>query len=215
MPAIATPAPAVNAPADESGAAALVHRCDQRKATISFKNETIDEEGSNEVRIRQHGANSTKFVGNTSSVLWPVAVHCGHYLCEKYSEVQEDVKVGKQRAQSTSIRNLTAVELGAGTGLVGVIAAHLRKVFAKVVITDQTMELIDANIEMQPAAVRRGLAGRVLSWGNEQHIAGISEEFGLADVVLASDVIYPGAMQQDAEGMEGLVGMRRREIGQI
>ncbi len=66
----------------------LVHRFDQRQPVVSFK----DAATGVAVEVLQHGANSKKFAGDTSSVLWPIANYLGRHLCAVYGGVDGEDK---------------------------------------------------------------------------------------------------------------------------
>lgn len=89
------------------------------------------------------------------------------------------------------LHTFKAIELGAGTGLAGLVAS---KLFQSVVITDssaQAVSLIQKNISMQPFP--ENMQGRLLSWGESSE-----QQF---DIALASDIVYP---DQTSEAFESL-----------
>lgn len=79
------------------------------------------------------------------------------------------------------------IELGCGTGAVGIAAAMLG---ANVLLTDQAQlqDLIDQNrqfcLQKNPSVLSRALQSRELDWGKHQ----VSEEF---DFVVVSDCVLP------------------------
>mmetsp|Transcript_18501 Transcript_18501/g.40476 ORF Transcript_18501/g.40476 Transcript_18501/m.40476 type:complete len:333 (+) Transcript_18501:120-1118(+) len=81
-------------------------------------------------------------------------------------------------------------ELGAGLGLVSIIAAHLG---AKVTATDgveKVLPVLRDNIAAHTSAespVRHAVRTMLLSWGEESHHAMVEEG---VDVILAADVVY-------------------------
>ena len=73
-----------SAPAVSGGVSeAFVHNVDQRAPVVTFRHPRLQALGhpaDYSVQVGQHGANSKGFVGNTSSVLWPVALHFSKYV---------------------------------------------------------------------------------------------------------------------------------------
>lgn len=112
----------------------------------------------------------TGFVPNTSSVVWPPARLLSAHLCE-HPEL---------------VRGKRVLEVGAGLGLVGLVAGRLAA--AEVVLTDmaESQPLLQRNI------ARNGLGAAVraaeLLWGDAAQLAAVGA--GAWDVVLASDLIY-------------------------
>ena len=78
--------------------------------------------------------------------------------------------------------------------------------FSDVVLTDQTLDLCDSNMALQPQEVRERDGGNrvhtaVVSWGEDSDLKEVQGRFGMADLVVASDVIC----HQDEETMKALV----------
>eukprot|EP00397_Hematodinium_sp_SG-2012_P041518 GEMP01045744.1.p2 GENE.GEMP01045744.1~~GEMP01045744.1.p2 ORF type:complete len:228 (+),score=43.87 GEMP01045744.1:22-684(+) len=152
----------------ETGAA-LVHNFDQRQRTVAFEGECCD--GTLvKVNVSQHGASSREFVSGTSSVVWPVAVHMCRWLCQ-HPELIEGKSV---------------VELGSGTGLVGLTASQMRP--RRILLTDSEIGILRENCVGCETEVG------TLLWGD-------AHNFGTFDVVLMSDLIC----NQEKETMEWLV----------
>lgn len=126
-------------------------------ATFSFANHTI--------QIRQ----DWRQLG-VAAVVWDAAVVLATYL----------------EAGAVELRGRRAVELGAGTGLVGIVAALLG---AQVTITDRkaALEFLRSNVEANlPAQVQPRAAVRELTWG--QDLASFPP--GEFDLILGADIIY-------------------------
>jgi predicted nicotinamide N-methyase len=95
---------------------------------------------------------------------------------------------------------IKCLELGSGTGIVGIAAAYLGM---SVVLTDpgrsvnfthelsgNTIDCLQGNIELN-AAVADQTAVRQLLWGEERHISRIKrEQKGEFDLVVGSDLLY-------------------------
>ena len=162
------------------GSSLNVHNIDQRCSLVRFEDNALPD---GVVEAEQHGSNSDKFVMGTSSVIWPPALLFSKHLCRNSSLVK-----GKR-----------CVELGAGVGLVGMVAAALG---ADVVMTDLEagLPLLEVNAARSTAAAVGGsIKVAELFWGNEQHIDALGRY--TFDVVLATDVIY----HQGADVMTALV----------
>ena len=162
------------------GSSLNVHNIDQRCSLVRFEDDALPD---GVVEAEQHGSNSEKFVMGTSSVIWPPALLFSKHLCRNSSLVK-----GKR-----------CVELGAGVGLVGMVAAALG---ADVVMTDLEagLPLLEVNAARSTAAAVGGsIKVAELFWGNEQHIDALGRY--TFDVVLATDVIY----HQGADVMTALV----------
>ena len=152
-----------------------IHGVDQRSPLVRFEHPAL---GPTPVEVEQCGAGSAGFVADTSSVLWACAPLLARHLC----------------GAPDLVRGKRCVELGAGIGLVGAVAAALGA--ARVVLTD----VADAQPLLRRNAARAGaLEARELLWGDAAHI----EACGAAqfDVVLGADILY----HQEAADVEKLV----------
>lgn len=157
------------APADND-AHARIHNIDQRSPQVTFEHPALAEP----VVLHQRGASSGNFVASTSSVVWAAAPLFARYLCE----------------QRELVRDRKVVELGAGIGLVGAVAAALG---GKVVLTECEvgMPLLEVNAQL---LAERGfsVSAACLDWGNKDHEAKLDDGSAGFDLILASDVILPG-----------------------
>ncbi|XP_036276469.1 protein N-lysine methyltransferase METTL21A isoform X2 [Pipistrellus kuhlii] len=126
-------------------------------ATFSFANHTV--------QIRQ----DWRQLG-VAAVVWDAAVVLATYL-----------EMG-----AVELRGRSAVELGAGTGLVGIVAALLG---AQVTITDRkvALEFLKSNVEANlPLHVQPRAVVKELTWG--QDLGSFSP--GEFDLILGADIIY-------------------------
>ncbi|XP_014669857.1 PREDICTED: protein N-lysine methyltransferase METTL21A-like [Priapulus caudatus] len=104
-----------------------------------------------------------------AAVVWEAAIVLSEYL----QNLQE------------LVRNKNVIELGAGTGLVGIVAALLG---GKVTITDRELVLpslrhnVDSNLEQ--TEYLQNVSVRGLDWGKDL------EQFAKYDVVLGADIVY-------------------------
>lgn len=148
-----------------------IHNCDQRSPVIAFAHNALERP----LRLEQRGANSEGFVTGTSSVAWPVAEHMARRLCE----------------EPGLVRGRSVVELGAGIGLVGAVAAALGAGRAVLTDCERAVPLLERNREV---LAQDGVEVEVatLSWGEaEDHAAVLADGPGF-DTVVASDVLVAG-----------------------
>ncbi|XP_005070625.1 protein N-lysine methyltransferase METTL21A [Mesocricetus auratus] len=127
------------------------------RATFSFANHTIQIHQD----WRQLGV---------AAVVWDAAIVLSTYL-----------EMG-----AVELRGCSAVELGAGTGLVGIVAALLG---AHVTITDRqvALEFLKSNVEANlPSHIQPKVVVKELTWG--QNLESFSP--GEFDLILGADVIY-------------------------
>lgn len=138
-------------------AAAGLQKFRQPLATFSFARRTI--------RIRQ----AWRQLG-VAAVVWDAAVVLATYL----------------ETGAVELRGRSAVELGAGTGLVGIVAALLG---AQVTITDRkvALEFLKSNVEANlPLHVQPRAVVKELTWGQDLG----SFPPGEFDLILGADIIY-------------------------
>ncbi|KAL8474447.1 hypothetical protein ACS0TY_031060 [Phlomoides rotata] len=131
--------------------------------------------------------NSTLFIRQLSSQglsfqLWPAAASLVALL-----DRQSACLFGCSPAQA---RRLRILELGSGTGLVGIAAAAL--LGARVTVTDLPHVLPNLQFNVDANAAALGLRGGAvevapLSWGETQQMDAVGRDY---DVVLGSDVVY-------------------------
>ena len=110
-----------------------------------------------------------RYVGDVGCVVWDAAIVLARFLENKY--FPDDFWVGKR-----------VLELGAGTGLVGLVAACLG---ADVTLTDleELNHLINENIQRNRTLIEGRAEGLTLKWGGET-------ETVIPDVILMSDLVY-------------------------
>jgi hypothetical protein len=114
-----------------------------------------------------------------------VSVLLSHYLASR---------AGQARIQHRSV-----VELGAGTGLPGVVAAHFA---SKVAVTDGNEIVLDL-LNQNVTALQNKRDSNVCSvsalqlvWGNHGHIQALLENMSAVDVVVAADVVqWPSVLE--------------------
>ena len=123
--------------------------------------------------------------------VWPAALSFGSYLC----------------AHDHLVRGKTVVELGAGSGVAGILCAALGA--AQVLLTDlpSALPLIEANLEANRWCTATSCAACASRWGDEADVQALSERAGVAtfDVIVASELIY----KQSPETFRALVETMR------
>ncbi|XP_040268450.1 protein-lysine methyltransferase METTL21D [Bufo bufo] len=109
--------------------------------------------------------------GDVGCVVWDAAI-----VLSKFLERRE-------RAEPGLFTGRAAVELGAGTGIVGIMAATLG---ANVTVTDleDLQDLMKMNIENNVALITGSCQAKVLKWGAE------GTDFSPPDYILMADCIY-------------------------
>lgn len=112
----------------------------------------------------------------TGWLVWPVAHEFTKFLMENSS-----LLVGK-----------SVLELGAGTGLIGLVCACAGA--RSVVISDirEGLPMCQSNVAANCAVTPTEctVAVEELFWGNDDHLANILTTTGPIDVIVASDVVY-------------------------
>lgn len=158
-------------------AVAAVHNVDQRSRIVRFDHPALGD--FSPVECEQHGSDSGDFVCGTSSVIWPVALLLSRHLCE-HPEL---------------VRGKSCIELGAGIGIVGMVAAALGAV--RVVVSDmpEALPILERNAHATRAKLS-ALKGKCLvsvaplPWGDALGINAVGR--GEFDVILAADVLIAG-----------------------
>jgi len=135
------------------------------------------------IELSYSSAASTDF-DLTGQILWPVSILLGHYLASS---------VGQSRIKSRNV-----VELGAGTGLPGLVAANFA---TKVVLTDGNevvLDLLDRNVSQFRSNKRNHCSIKTgqLVWGNRSHLNRLLKTMERVDVVVAADVVqWPAVVE--------------------
>uniref|UniRef100_A0A3Q4GEP0 Valosin containing protein lysine (K) methyltransferase n=1 Tax=Neolamprologus brichardi TaxID=32507 RepID=A0A3Q4GEP0_NEOBR len=117
------------------------------------------------------------FLGDVGCVVWDAAIVLAKYLeTKQFYDPSSGVNVWSGR---------TVLELGAGTGVVGLMVATLG---AQVIVTDleDLQTLLKMNIHENQALINSGsITAKVLKWGED-----VSEFLPHPDYVLMADCIY-------------------------
>ncbi|XP_019645726.1 PREDICTED: protein N-lysine methyltransferase METTL21A-like [Branchiostoma belcheri] len=108
--------------------------------------------------------------GGEAAIIWPAAIIMGRYL----------------EANKDSVVDRNVIELGAGTGLTGIVASLLG---AKVTLTDtkEALESTSINVGRNTKKVRHAPKVQQLRWGADLHMYPESDHY---DYILGADIIY-------------------------
>ncbi|KAJ3305748.1 hypothetical protein HDV03_001156 [Kappamyces sp. JEL0829] len=117
----------------------------------------------------------------TGATIWDSSLVLGKYL-EKVLETEQDIRFKKLQEKP----DLTILELGSGTGLLGLM---LHSLFpqARICLTDQesVLPLLATNVNN-----RDRIQVKELQWGTKEHIDDIAKDFPTGfDLVVHSDLI--------------------------
>ncbi|KAJ2552390.1 Protein-lysine N-methyltransferase efm6 [Coemansia sp. RSA 1933] len=125
------------------------------------------------VRVLQDTAGSTK--GGIGSTVWDAGIVLAKYIDWQVSQGNMDLS-GK-----------TVLELGAGTGIVGITVACLQPE-CSIVLTDKEtlVPLLERNIALNKT--HGNVSARCLDWSNAEHQEIVSKS--VPDLILVSDCIW-------------------------
>ena len=134
--------------AKEAEALFRIHGVDQRSSELTFTHPALADGAP--IRLRQDGSDSNAFVPGTSTVIWPCAYTLGDFLCDATAAWRSNPDAASadpsDAAREGAVTDDTVVvELGAGLGLAGLVAAGLGA--KRVAITDATPLAARRNLE--------------------------------------------------------------------
>jgi predicted nicotinamide N-methyase len=135
------------------------------------------------IQINQTRSRST----TTGWLVWPVAEQLCKYLIDSPALVE-----GK-----------AVLELGAGTGLVGLVCCFMGA--RKVILTDlpEALPLCSQNLDLNRCVMSDECVvyTRKLSWGDDEDVSKVLTEAGSIDLIIGSDIVY----HQSEEALTSLV----------
>lgn len=121
-------------------------------------------------------------VDMTGDIVWPTAVAFCKYLCDHRASLMQDRRV---------------LDLGAGTGLVGLVAAQLGARAVTLTDVDRVIPLLAHNVQLALASVTPSyspaaapISARSLWWGHAEEMQQLLSERGPFDTILGCEVIY-------------------------
>lgn len=143
-----------------------------------------------EINLDGYKANSDEIWQSTGLTIW----RASEYLCHYIVKHKDDEDMDLCRKQSSAKDKKRILELGAGLGLVGILAHRIASPQCEVVLTDGDSEAlphlrenVDANKDEQKGLVQC----KQLIWGEETSLEFLElqkqEKF---DIILASDIVY-------------------------
>merc|ERR1712179_100951 len=126
-----------------------------------------EDDGAKVVQVDQ------KNEGDTGVVVWDAAIVLSKYL--------ENIK--------DDLRGKSAIELGSGTGAVGLCAGALG--CGKVVLTDRPdfIEFLHHNIELNKELFDNNITAQPLIWGDQDQIESAKSN-GCFNLILVSDCVF-------------------------
>ena len=138
-----------------------------------------------------------RYEGDTGLVVWDAAI-----VLAKYLEINTDM-----------VRDKEVVELGSGTGAVGLCAGVLGA--KQVILTDQEelVEFLSHNIELNTEVIHPGgqVSAVALKWGSNTHIEAVMNMVTKVDLILVSDcVFYEESLDDLVETMQLLSDKQTR-----
>ena len=175
---------------------------DRTLPSVAFSHSAL--RGPGEVTVRQNLASPSAEEEGTARWVWPGATATARWLCD--------------RDRGRWLENKHVLELGSGTGLLGLVAARLGA--ASVTLTDLPSELhlLRANVarnEKRAAAFSAPTFVKPLVWGDEAGILELIDARPVPgfvpgfDVVLCCDLVY----RNGDEHQRALARTMRRALG--
>eukprot|EP00980_Cylindrotheca_fusiformis_P005592 scaffold1184_cov132-Cylindrotheca_fusiformis.AAC.13 len=187
--------------------------------TFPFRFELEGEEPV-EIKLDGYKSDSDEIWQSTGLTLWKASEYLCQYLVRHRHDEHLDLSL--QMEKSNNRRRI--LELGAGLGLVGILAHRISSEKSHVVLTDgdtEALPYLRDNVDKNKSAQKGGITCNQLIWGRQtssdflkQHR---EEKF---DVILASDIIYSPVIIQplwetiqallDAKGIFVMAYARRK-----
>jgi ribosomal protein L11 methylase PrmA len=124
-------------------------------------------------------------------------------MCQ-YLTYSLSLKEDQHSNQPTTLVGCKILELGCGSGIVGITAAltardcqrNHPKLIISTDVDDDAIQLCWSNIQRNDLETTSRtsspiITARKLSWGNDEDISLIIEQVGIFDSIIAADIIYP------------------------
>lgn len=202
-----------------------IHGVDQRAAFVEFRHDALrraDARGAEDgpsasrdgVRARQRGSACADFVGDTSSVVWPIALRACARFCDATGRARGEGGAegegegeggaegeGETRARTCAraremviTRETRVLELGSGIGVLGMVLARLGA--ARVTMSDANVGLCEANANEDGA---KNLETKTLLWARKdgecwrevcEYGDALEASGGLPHLIVGTDLLY-------------------------
>jgi len=194
-----------------------IHGVDQRAAFVTFRHDALrrararredgPSAGDDAVVAAQRGSACADFVGDTSSVVWPIALRACAAFCDATARARAEGGVGGEvegetrartcaRAREMVITDATRVlELGSGIGILGATLARLGA--RRVTMTDANVGLCEANARADGA---KNLETTTLRWARRddgerwrevcERADALEASGGLPHLIVGTDLLY-------------------------
>ena len=169
---------------------------DRTLASVEFSHPAL--RGASPVTVRQNLDAPSAEEEGTARWVWPGATATARWLCD--------------RDRGRWLENKHVLELGSGTGLLGLVAARLGA--ASVTLTDlpSELDLLRANVALNSIAASSPTRVEPLVWGDETGMLQLIDRARLPsgfDVVLCCDLVY----RNGDEHQRALARTMRRAMG--
>lgn len=156
--------------------------------------------GGKQIIIHDHDIDHQIGADLAGASLWDCSIILAHYL--------------PFYARSHPFSNIRAIEIGAGTGLPGLVAATMG---ARTTLTDRPHLLpgLRRNVEANAPALASHVRVLPLEWGSESEdhqLSAVVGEDGPFDLVLMSDLLYNAGSVRSLCGILKAVSDKRTEI---
>ena len=192
-----------------------IHGVDQRAAFVELRHDALrraDARGAEDgpsasrdgVRARQRGSACADFVGDTSSVVWPIALRACARFCDATGRARGEGGAegeGETRARTCAraremviTRETRVLELGSGIGVLGMVLARLGA--ARVTMSDANVGLCEANANEDGA---KNLETKTLLWARKdgecwrevcEYGDALEASGGLPHLIVGTDLLY-------------------------
>jgi predicted nicotinamide N-methyase len=157
---------------------------------FQFRFEIGDEDEAIEIELDGYKSDSDEIWHSTGLTLWKAS----EYLCRYLVKHRHDEHLDLSLELTTSNNRRRILELGAGLGLVGILAHRISSAQSQVVLTDgdtEALAYLRENVELNKAADRGGIYCNQLIWGQQTSLDFLKQQKEKQfDIILASDIIY-------------------------